>query len=402
MSDFAWLIIVVAAFYALECAVWVRPGDVLFRSQVGERHGARMLAPESLFRRSQGGFLFAHVAPTGESFVCQHWPVSLSPHGAFAYVAQAFAGSERPAQSERYVPWSDLKSSTGAGNDVLVNGSPFVTACSPRLAGKIAGLLEKLAGTPEAKRPDVIEAALAEILDAGALGRDLESHRAATALLRIASACLFAFWLSIPLHLGTGRPLRLGYLGVSMLVLVAFTLVASFLWRRQTGREAWPRRLGQLAILLVSPADAMHAGDHASRGALGTYHPLAAAQVLCSPRRFRDFARRVLRDVRHPLLPVATTADEAARATEDWFRGAWDRAVTQSVRAAGLDPDELLKAPTAEDAASRSYCDRCERQYALAEGRCEACGGRALRPLPGPGSATAAPGEPFPRPTDAV
>jgi hypothetical protein len=134
---------------------------------------------------------------------------------------------------------------------------------------------------------------------------------------------------------------------------------------RYVGKQVW--------LMLVSPADALHAGNKLFRSLLSTYHPLAVAQALSTRPVFEELARHVLRDLREPIRPAVPVADPAAVEVEAWFRDRLGKAFAEQVRRAGLDPDEVHRPPGPDGPGSRTYCPRCRGQFLLAEGMCHGC-----------------------------
>src|SRR5688572_18742148 len=96
MEELFWLPLILLVFHLAGCAVWVRPGGVVFRSQLTGRHLVRPLGDRVLVRRTHGGLVFANVLPTGEAFVTQVSPISLAPEGIASFVSQAIDTDERP------------------------------------------------------------------------------------------------------------------------------------------------------------------------------------------------------------------------------------------------------------------------------------------------------------------
>ena len=76
------------------------------------------------------------------------------------------------------------------------------------------------------------------------------------------------------------------------------------------------RAIVRAVTMLLAPPAAIRAPDLLARHLLQNFHPLAVAQVLCSPGGFKSVARQALLDLRYPLLPVCPTNEPEPMTTE--------------------------------------------------------------------------------------
>ena len=65
--------------------------------------------------------------------------------------------------------------------------------------------------------------------------------------------------------------------------------------------------------MVLSPVSAMRAWGALSRDLFAAHYPLAVASVLCSRPTVESFARVILRDVHHPIVPTCPSDDPASR-----------------------------------------------------------------------------------------
>ena len=148
--------------------------------------------------------------------------------------------------------------------------------------------------------------------------------------------------------------------------LLALTISIAILFRR-AHRALYPQagdeRFTHFLTILLSPPTAIRARDVLSRPLLESFHPLAIARMFCSANIFREFARRVLLDIRHPCLPLCPAAETGPLATELFARTALQQVMEDFLKQNGINPDELAKAPKPADETCRSYCPRCEAQF---------------------------------------
>jgi hypothetical protein len=142
--------------------------------------------------------------------------------------------------------------------------------------------------------------------------------------------------------------------------------------------QAEDDRFTHCLIVFLSPVTAVRAHDLLSRPLLETFHPLALAKVFCSEQSFRAFARDILREIRHPGLPVCSRAEPEAVAAERHGRAVFQEAIEDLLKSSGIHPDDLLQPPAPTDETCRAYCPRCGGQFTAPGGVCTDCGGMAL------------------------
>ena len=374
-EDLEFMLLIVGCFYLLECSQWVRPGCVVFVSQLGERAGMNSIPTRALLRNDWGGLLVGNLLPLGASAQCQSWPVSLAPAGVFSYVSQAITSEGRPDQPALFYRYEEVERVEADQRKVLVNGRSFVTVCSPDLAQLLARLIGKLTALPPERRAEAIDEALRQSTDTADISRRYREARWTTLPLRLLCTLLLGYlFLFVPIgvvyhyHWDVLR-----YLLFYGLVLVSIQLQFSLAARKLLPDEG--RLVGkQVWLMLVSPADAIHAGNKLFRSLLSVYHPLAVARAVASLSVFEELARHVLRDLRQPIRPAPTGAAPEAVEVEAWFRERLEKTLAELVRGAGLDPEEVHAPPEPDGTASRTYCPRCWGQFVVAEGVCHGCG----------------------------
>ncbi len=388
MSDAEFLLLILAALYFFGCAFWIQPGGFVFASQLGERHRLWALYSAAFLRNFRGGAVPGNVFPLGEAYLCEQWPLSLSPDGVYGYVAHALSPDGRPPHEEKFIRFEDIERVQVSGRQVHVNGVPFVQTCSAGFAASLTSTLRQLRETPPERRAEAIEAAFAKSLDVEAIARRRREFRARTRALEVAcTLTFFHIFVFVPLVIWRGSHINLLQVLAGYFALVGLTALLF----RATHKTLFPRRRGerlkQLSLMLISPADVMHARDSLGREALCEFHPLAVAHVLCPRRRYLEFAERVVRDLEYPMLPLCPVDDPGPCATEEWFRVRVRQMLEDFLARTGVKPAELLRPPAPEDETCRTYCPRCLGQYVLAEGICTTCEGRPLLPFAevGPG-----------------
>ena len=378
MSDLEKLFLVIAAIYLAECLVWVRRASVVFVSLMG--HRCRLVHATTLPGNDNGGLLPGNpLPPLGTIYVCQPWPISISPEGIYSYTSQTVNPAKRPVQPTRFVRFEEIRSIAASSKELFVNGDTFVKVGSTHFARYLADLLRQLSALSTDQRGKAIEAALNESVDIDRIAERIDTHRCQVATLRISCNALFLYVVFASLLLWIRGPAYWLPLLLGMLVGLIVIAVEYFLAHRVLYPRASRERLSHLAAMLLAPPVAIRSGDSLSRDLLIGFHPLAVAHLVCPPQKFLEFAQYILRDASCPMLPVCPAKDRDPRETERWFRSRLHGVLNDLVRRVGTNPEELTAPPRPTGSHCRSYCPRCEIQYVIPQGECHACGGVPLQ-----------------------
>lgn len=379
MSDVQWLFLVLAVLYGWECACWVRRGSVVFSTWLGRHWQARH--PGTLLGNQRGGFIFAApLPPLGTLLTSSPFPLSLSPDGVLGYAATNINPGWRPAQTESFFRFDEIRDVTTKGRKLLVNGGVLLAAASVGLALHFAGQLRRLVKLSASQR----EAAAVELvhttLNTTAVEQRWQELQTLSRPVRLLGNSLFVYLFVFAPGLIWQLGFKSSWLGLVIGLFALTTATAVFFYRAH--RALYPRaedeRFTHALTIALAPMTTIRAHDALSRPLFETFHPLAVAKVFLPKTDFRDFARHVLLDLRHPAQPVCANANTAARATENYARATLQQATEQLLKQSGLEPDELCKPPTPADESCRAYCPRCGAQFTTPSGNCMDCGGLAL------------------------
>jgi hypothetical protein len=379
MSDVQWLFLVLAVLYGWECACWVRRGSVVFSTWLGRRW--RAWNPGRLVGNQQGGFVFAAaLPPLGTLLISSQSPLSLSPNGVLAYVATIINPGWRPAQTETFFLLDEIREITIRGRKVLVNGAVLLTAASVGLAHNLASELRRLVKLSPSQREATIEELVHATLDTEAVEQRRLQLGKLSRRVRWLGNTLFIYLFLFAPGLIWQLGFKLSWLGLvgGLFVLTTATAVLFYRAHRTLYPQAGDERFTHTLTIALAPMTTIRAHDALSRPMFETFHPLALAKAFLSKSEFRDFARRVLLDLRHPAEPVCSNANPAARATELYARTALKQSVEELLKKNGFEPDELCRPPTPTDESCRAYCPRCNAQFTTPAGNCVDCGGLAL------------------------
>jgi len=313
MSDLELLFLVLVLIYGLECAGWVRRGSVVFLSWLGRQW--RVAHPGALLGNQRGGFIFAPpLPPLGTLLAGHQFPLSFSPETVLAYVATSVNPGWRPVQTEKLFRFADIRGIEVSGKRVRVNGEVLLTAPSPSFAEHLAQHLRQLSTLAPAKREGAIDEIFRGLLDTKAIEKRWQEFQKVAAGLPLLANFLFGYLFLLAPILIWNLGLRRCWLGLTI-GLIASTLTTALLFRR-AHKTLYPAaeedRFSHFLILLLSPATTILARVVLSRPLLETSHPLATAKVFCPDQQFREFARKVLLEIRHPGLRVSPRRERSA------------------------------------------------------------------------------------------
>ena len=245
------------------------------------------------------------------------------------------------------------------------------------MARELVRQLRDLTKLSPAKRAGAIEALLDDAFDAAGAEKRWRQFQQDTRRLRLIANSLFVYLFVFAPALIWGVGLKLSWPGL-LVGLVAFTGSLAWLFRREHLKlypAAEDERFTQFLTVLLSPATAIRARDMLTRPLLENFHPLTIARVVCAPKQFRSLASAILREIRHPALPLCPLADARAQEAERSWRLLVQNRIEKLLRKSGLDLEELSGPPAPSDSACRSYCPRCLTQFVTEAARCGDCGG---------------------------
>ena len=379
MSDLELLFLVLVVVYAWECAGWLRRGSVVFRTWLGRRW--RIVHPGALLGNQRGGAFFASpFPPLGTVLTGNQFPLSLSGEAVLAFTAPSLNPGWRPPQTGRLFRVPEFRTIDAIRNKVRVNGELFVKASSPTFAASIAQRLRSWKSLPPAEREKALPQFFHDSLDTKAIEQRWSEFQEETRSLRLLTNILFGYLFVLAPLFVWRFDLKHYWVGL-LLGLLACTSATAVLFHRAHKRfypEADDERFTHFLLILLAPATTIRAADVLSRPLFEEFHPLAIAKVFCSEPAFREFARRVLLEIRHPGLPVCPHDEPGAREAERQSRAALRTAVEEFLRRNGAKPEELVKPPSPMEEGCRSYCPRCQAQFTTIEGVCADCGGLPL------------------------
>lgn len=379
MGDIESLLLVIAIIYLTECMAWVRRGSLAILKAWNGRW--RLQHPGTLGGNARGAVALVSPIPSvGTILVAHPLPMSLSPEALLAFTSVCLDSGGRPPHTARWLPYTEVRTVETDGRQLLVNGTSFLVATSPTAARRCATLLRDLKAMPASKREDRIRRAIYESLDPARVKKRWEEYSAQSIWLRRLGAGLFLYLFIV----APGVLWRFGFdaagLSVAAGLLLQTVAIGYQFWCAHgalypSGGE---ERFAPFLTMLLAPPTAIRAYDLLSRRLVEEFHPLAVAQVFCPGLPYRLLARRVLIDLRYPLLPSAPSEQSSVVETEEWYRRVLLDECEKSVAQAGLSAQELTQPLAPTELVNRAYCPRCGAQFTVETGKCADCGGRPL------------------------
>jgi hypothetical protein len=371
LTDMELVFLVLAVIYLCECVCLLRGEAVCFSSTF---RWYRPLRAPSFLGNADFGVVIPSLLPLGRCFVCEPWPLAISPRGIA--LGRAPSGSD----GGRFVAFPSIQMIQSEDRELLINGRAAARLASPEHAKHLAAVLREIAAAKD--RRQAIEKALQTACDVEAITKVVASITKTTVPLRFAGAGLFLLTFAVGPVLyyvpeaASARAIWAFGIGFAAFWFLTFT---EYLFAAKAlSRESVLRRIQHAAMMLLSPASAMRSADKLQRHALAAYHPLAVAAAICPKPARLELARATLLRLRHPLPAERPPEDEIACGIEEWFHGRLAEQLQAAVCGAGLDASEILAEPDPL-ADAHSYCPRCQMQYVLQEGTCTDCPGMPLR-----------------------
>jgi hypothetical protein len=389
LTDTEWIMIVVAAIYLFECACWVRRDTLCLSTILGR---FRALHSPSFMGNERMKLVIGNPSPLARSFLCEPWPITISPDGIVIPEGMRFDSS---GQTERDAMLFDSLSHAilAVEKEVHYNNGPIAVCSTDEQAKQLAAMIGEVAVANPADRGKLIGEHLDRWTDNAAAAERFAELKRLVATLRSSGLTLFVMMFVIGPAMYFA-PMRRPWPWQVVALYFVFFAISWLLtiWdysvcRKKLLGEPFSQRFRHIGMLFLSPAGAMRSSEVLLRHSMATFHPLAVAAALCTKERFTALARPTLLAVEHPK-PGELPSEPEARRIDEWFRKKHLKRLTALVRRMEIDLDELLEPPKPLYD-SHSYCPRCRNQYVLAEGTCKDCGGVTLVAYPETAEATA-------------
>lgn len=332
------------ALYVFDSVVWVRAFELLF---------VRRAAAFELHRQ---GLQLVGLLPVAEVVAVFDLPLCFGP-GRLAWEAP---------DGWRELAWDAVGEVRVEERWVRSAGGIALRLASREAALHTAAVLRGARDASPVQRLKVVATLLARRGDVAAVRALRERHlRHARALDVLGGVMLAGTFGVLPLAVSstwTGwPPLTLLLLGLG----AVHASVLALCWRTLRGcgmtRAA---ALAALVPLFLFPASSAHARSLIGRNLYVGFDPLAVAAVLLPRPALIVAARERYHAARLRRPPAGELAGDLRLLDELW-RGI--------VRAACLDPDEVLRAPRPQDPSAAAYCPACSTEYRAGATLCSDC-----------------------------
>lgn len=366
-------------FAAIECIAWDRDDVVYFRTLFWKRW--RVVRPSRLLKNTVAGLTFLFPFPPLGAQPRAHFPrVAFSPEGVTACVPES---GEPPSPGAEggpgYSLYEDIRRVEARGDEVLIDGRPFVRAPSKAAAAGLAALVARLKSSRVKDREKIVEDHVAGLFDREGIAAAIENFETRTEwLLMVCSVLWMALIVGMPVFIylyGFSRAV-LPMLGLVLVLHFAATGMTLRAHRKIYGKADY----SILYLLLPSPFHSIRATDLLAKKLLAPYHPFAAASVLLEGGRFAAYARQSLALIRHPIYDAARAAGSVK--IDQWYKGRLLGQMEAAVKDLGIDLESLGQPEIGDsDDSSRSFCPRCHALYQVETGVCADCPDMALVPV---------------------
>lgn len=303
-------------------------------------------------------------------------PLALSPAGLANVTVGAMGRPVDNASEAQAWRWEEVREVGVAGGWIFVNGARFC----PDTGHVVAPHLLQLARLAPVDRERKIRALLGRWLQPAHLRRRAHVLRVRTkwiARLNTLSLALLAgssiylatdFASSLPERWSVALVRLIPSLLVGLLALHVTAVVATWRAVRRLRPVVPEKRSSALFSAFLLPPQALRLRALAGEGFFPAQHPLALVLAFGDQPARSEWAFQTLADLRWPLpdeksLPLATEV-------ERWFRQTLEGSILPLLIVAGISPETLFAAPTADAPASCNYCPRCRDQFVAGPALC--------------------------------
>ena len=140
LSDTEWVLIVVAAIYLFECAFWVRREVICLCTLFGR---FRDLPSPAFMGNERYKLVMGNPSPLARSFVCELWPMAVSPDGICLPRGMWISPS---GEAACHLAFDAIAGGVAAvEKEVYVQGGAIARCASQEQAQRLAAMLKEVA-----------------------------------------------------------------------------------------------------------------------------------------------------------------------------------------------------------------------------------------------------------------
>lgn len=325
----------------------------------------------SRFRAVEGARIWLPFWPDSALFLCGRLPVDVTLEGVtYVLPLQTWRKGTASPNVVR-IPYCELETVEADQDRLRLNGVSVARCASHEAATGFADLIRRM----QSKAPDAREVVLAEFL-----ASSLNRHESANRILRcrkivrpLRRICALQFvilfgLLPLTIQFGASWAFFSACIGLAFLLHGMIVLL-----HVRASRQLGHAKTSRLAVLILYPPAALHAGSEYLRHCASTFHPLVVAAAFLSPERLLAQAQRELDRTGHPDWLHPQLAGD--RPSEDRFAvlRVHRSAILRGLEACRLPLAEVGKPRTKRSANATAFCPLCDAEYASGFSMCSTC-----------------------------
>jgi hypothetical protein len=372
-NDLEITFIVLVIIYFAEGYLWLTKKTVCILGS------GKILREIPIFRYEKGGWVPAAIFPWSTFFICESWPLDISPEGV------AFRDDNRPEADLYCLQNSFSKTIDHAESGV---GKDRVFQLDKKIAHRFASeyhaeyfqqVLERISTCNENDRGSLIEDELANFTDFKRVEAEIQQFKRLSGSLKYKSTLFFGFVFIVApvLYLNSVWSTSFNLLPI----LIAFfgfwwlTLGEWFLAHRKIHPMRIRERWSQLTSMALVPTASMHGAAVLSKNLFADSHPLTVVAALSPKKEIEEMIRPILL-----RLEFAIIGDEESICSSEisrWYSLRLRQRINLMLQNVGIDPNFLIAPPEPLHDA-KAFCPRCHGQFVFSRGTCHACCGVKL------------------------
>lgn len=363
MTDTQLFLCVVLLLYFSGRCLWRPARSIVFRS-IFFRSYAAVFVPSVLGNRFGSVLLADPFVPLRPVYFVDLPEMLFAPEGVAIDRSEGATGFPTSLSWMRY---EEIEAVERQERLVIVNGQMKVRCRTAAGAIALASRLEMLRHLPVRERTERIQTDMRQRFNLREAKHSLRQGRRELEELRMSCN----LWLA---GIGTAYGLmaaKFGYATMTLFLLVGMEAAAIHLGYKfyRAHRQIYPdeKRAGvaELIKFLCCAPTVFHSVDAISSELVARFHPLVVAHLVCGPREFDRFCVRWVRSFKY--------SNSVTDPNESWLRAQSGQLLTTFLKGINRPIERYLAGPERLDAASKSYCPRCEAQYQFADGLCADC-----------------------------
>jgi hypothetical protein len=373
MVSSAHFYVILLVLYAIECTARVRLGDLSFVHHMFLRRYS-LCVPARLSGGTKLGWILLNP----------FWPQPPALRASctsFLLCETGIALYDPRTNEYRLVEFASMEQTYAKGDSVILTRQDSIECLSPTEAVTLSSLIDGLRRIDSGNRSRAIEACESKLYDTTRIRAEIDRFARGTRPIYFLSGWgTFLILAGFPL-LNLALGFEIGVLLFLILAVITSTTAAVFCHRLIGEVDPRASKLARVAAALrlaLYPISLPRCLDEIYLRHFPAFESVALAHVVGGRRLLEQSVQELC--ARMAEFEAAADSEATAVALVQ-HRERRTRALAAFLRQVGSNLDEILQAPAARDAGSRSYCPRCFVQFRAATGTCPDCRGVILKPL---------------------